>query len=62
MKKKQQQPSLDDEIYRELTIKRLNQMTGKKLEFAYKAVKAYDECPEPGRRHESIIGSRAAWR
>ncbi|MCH1941618.1 hypothetical protein [Holdemania massiliensis] len=49
MKKKQQQqqPSLDDEIYRELTIKRLNQMTGKKLKFAYKAVKAYDECPEP---------------
>ena len=46
MKKKQQQPSLDDEIYRELTIKHLNQMTGKKLKFAYKAVKAYDECPE----------------
>lgn len=49
MKKKQQQqqPSLDDEIYRELTIKRLNQMTGKKLKFAFGWIKALDECPEP---------------
>lgn len=47
MKKKQQQPSLDDEIYKELTIKRLNQMTGKKLKLAFGWVKALDECPEP---------------
>lgn len=46
-KKQQQQPSLDDEIYRELTIKRLNQMTGKKLKLACGWVKALDECPEP---------------
>ena len=47
MKKKPQQPSLDDEIYRELTIKRLSQMTGKKLKLAFGWVKALDECPEP---------------
>ncbi|WP_303015397.1 hypothetical protein [Holdemania massiliensis] len=47
MKKKQQQPSLDDEIYKELTIKRLNQMTGKKLKQACGWIKALDEYPEP---------------
>lgn len=47
MKKKQQQPSLDDEIYKELTIKRLNQMTGKKLKQAYGWIKALDEYPGP---------------